>query len=357
MIYGMLLQELCKNYVRKALKNMSSFGLILVCILVCASIFVNGWTDSPNAIATVISTRVLGPKPAIALGAVFNLLGIFLMGSAVAATISNIVDIGTGNDALVTLGAAQLSIVCWSVSAWKFGIPTSESHALIAGLMGAGISLKGISAFNWGPFKKVLIGLVISSLVGFFLGLLGTKIIEIICRNANRHKANKFFTVGQIASASLMAFSHGAQDGQKFMGVLYLALVIGGIYPVTVAGAAVSIPFWIMLLTALIMAFGTSIGGYRIIKTMGMDMVKLEKYQGFAAEVVASGSMIAATLFGIPLSTTNTKATAMMGAGAAKGIDAVNWGIAKEMVIAWVLTFPACLILGYVFSSVFRMIF
>lgn len=335
-----------------------TFALVLVIILVCASIFVNGWTDAPNAIATVISTRVLSPKSAVVLGAVFNLFGIFLMGSAVAATTAHIVDIGVGNDALVTLGAAQLAIVCWSVSAWKFGIPTSESHALIAGLMGAGISLNGLNAFQWGPVQKVLFGLFISTVVGFGLGLLGTKLIEISFKNANRRRVNRFFTIGQIISASLMAFSHGAQDGQKFMGVFYLALTIGlpAVYT-TQLGGTIAIPFWIMLLTAVIMGIGTSVGGYRIIKTMGMDMVRLEKYQGFASEIVASGSMIAATLFGIPLSTTNTKATAMMGAGAAKGIDAVNWSIAKEMIIAWVLTFPACLILGYTFSSVFRMIF
>lgn len=335
-----------------------TFALFLVIVLVCASIFVNGWTDAPNAIATVISTRVLSPKSAVALGAVFNLIGIFVMGSAVATTTAKIVDIGLGNDALITLGAAQLAIVSWSVSAWRFGIPTSESHALIAGLMGAGISLNGVKAFQWESFRLVLVGLVISTIVGFGLGLLSTKLLEISFKNANRRRVNKFFTIGQIISASLMAFSHGAQDGQKFMGVFYLALTIGlpAIYT-TQLGTAIAIPFWIMLLTAVIMCVGTSVGGYRIIKTMGMDMVRLEKYQGFAAEIVASGSMIAATLFGVPLSTTNTKATAMMGAGAAKGIDAVNWSIAKEMVIAWVLTFPACLILGYTFSSIFRMIF
>ena len=333
-----------------------SIGIIIVVALVCGSIFVNGWTDAPNAIATVVSTRVLNPKIAIVLGALFNLLGVFLMGTAVATTTANIVTIGTGTEALVTLGAAQLSIVCWSVSAWKFGIPTSESHALIAGLMGAGISLNGWSAFNWAPFQKVLLGLGISTFVGFVFGLLVTKLIEVIFKNAKRRSANKFFSIGQIVSASAMAFSHGAQDGQKFMGVFYLALVIGGIYSYP-EGSIMVIPFWIMLMCSLIMAFGTSIGGYRIIKTMGMEMVQLEKYQGFAAEVVASVSMLAATMYGIPLSTTNTKATAMMGAGASKGINAVNWGIAKDMVLAWVLTFPACIILGYVFATLFRMIF
>ena len=327
-------------------------GLITVIILVCASIFVNGWTDSPNAIATVVSTRVLRPRVAIVLAAVFNLLGVFLMGSAVAKTTASLVDIGVGTQALITLGAAQLSIVLWSTSAWKFGIPTSESHALIAGLMGAGMSLKGLDAFNWVSVQKVIYGLIISTLVGFVLGFLATRAVEITCVNVRRQKANTFFSFGQVASASLMAFSHGAQDGQKFVGVLNLALIVGG-----VADKDAPIPFWIMLLCSSLMAVGTSVGGYRIIKTIGIDMVKLEKYQGFSAEIVASASMLVATKFGIPLSTTNTKATAMMGAGATKGIGAVNWGIAKEMLLAWVLTFPACLILGYLFATFFRFVF
>lgn len=333
-----------------------SFGLVSVVVLVCASIFVNGWTDSPNAIATVVSTRVLSPKFAIGFGAFFNLLGVLLMGTAVASTVANIVNIGSGSEALVTLGAAQLSIVIWSVSAWRFGIPTSESHALIAGLMGAGMSLNGFDAFQWGPIQKVLFGLVVSTVVGFGLGFLATRLIAIICRNVSRRPANKFFSGGQVLSAAFMAFSHGAQDGQKFMGILYLALVIGGVYNLP-ANGNMDIPFWIMLMCSLIMALGTSVGGYRIIKSMGMDMVNLEKYQGFSAEIVASGSMIIATLFGIPLSTTNTKATAMMGAAASKGLKSVNWGIAKEMVIAWVLTFPACMALGFAFAYVFRLIF
>ena len=333
-----------------------TIGLVIVIILVCASIFVNGWTDCPNAIATVISTRVLSPKFAIAFGAFFNLLGVLLMGTAVATTIANIVTIGTGTDALVTLGAAQLSIVVWAVSAWKYGIPTSESHALVAGLMGAGMSLNGFGAFNWSQLSKVFYGIGISTVVGLGFGFLATKLIEVIFRRVHRRTANKGFSVGQIISAAFMAFSHGAQDGQKFMGVLYLALVIGGIYNMP-AGGAMAIPFWIMLMCSIVMAIGTSIGGYRIIKAMGMDMVNLELHQGFAAEIVASGTLIVATLFGVPLSTTNVKATAMMGAGASKGIGAVNWGVAKEMVVAWVLTFPACLILGYVFASLFRLIF
>ncbi len=329
-------------------------ALAIVLLLVCASVFVNGWTDAPNAIATVVSTRVLSPKAAVLLAAVFNLAGVFLTGSAVANTTANIIEIGTGQDALVTLAAAQLSIVIWAVSAWRYGIPTSESHALIAGLMGAGISFKGIDAFNWNEFKKVLIGLVVATLLGFISGFLVTKGVAFTFKGINRHKANTFFSWGQVFSAALMAFSHGAQDGQKFMGIFALALVVGGVFP---PSASLFIPIWVMLLVSLLMAVGTSIGGYRIIKTMGMDMVSLEKYQGFSAEIGASACMIGATVLGIPLSTTNAKGTAIMGAGAARRLSNVNWTLVREMLIAWALTFPACLILGYLMAKLFNFIF
>lgn len=328
--------------------------LIFAVFLVCGSIFVNGWTDAPNAIATVVSTRVLSPRAAIAMGAIFNLLGVFFTGTAVAMTTASIVSIDSGSAGLITLASAQLAIVIWSVSAWRFGIPTSESHALIAGLMGAGVSLNGLSAINWSSIEKVFIGIILSTVIGLLAGYGLTKLIGFLFRNVKRQNANKFFARGQIVSAMLMAYTHGAQDGQKFMGVMFLALVVGGIYPSF--GANTNIPIWIMLLTSVLMAFGTSIGGYRIIKAMGLDMVRLEKYQGFSAEMVASISMLLATRYGIPLSTTNAKVSAMMGAGASKGFNKVDWGIAKDMVSAWILTFPACMILGFAFASIIRSI-
>jgi len=330
------------------------FALTVVILLVCASIFVNGWTDAPNAIATVVSTRVLSPKAAVLLASVFNLIGVVMMGTAVANTTAKIVEIGTGQDALITLAAAQLSIVIWAVSAWRYGIPTSESHALVAGLMGAGISFKGLEAFNWNEFKKVLIGLVVATILGFISGFFMTRVVAFLFKGVNHSKANRFFSWGQVVSASLMALSHGAQDGQKFMGVFALALVVGGIYP---PSENLVIPLWIMLLCSALMAIGTSIGGYKIIKTMGMDMVKIEKYQGFSAEIGASACMLGATVLGIPLSTTNAKASAIMGAAAARRISNVNWNVVKEMFVAWGLTFPACLILGYSMAKLFSFIF
>lgn len=330
-------------------------ALIIALTLVCASIFVNGWTDAPNAIATVVSTRVLSPRVAVIMATIFNLVGIMCFGSAVASTIANLVNVGTGMNPLTAICAAQLSIVIWSVSAWKFGIPTSESHALIAGLMGSGIAYNGMSAFKLTEFEKVLWGIVISTVVGFVASYFVTKLVGLLFRRMKRAKANRFFSLGQIASAALMATSHGAQDGQKFMGVFVLVILLAQNKAIP---QSVNIPIWVMLLCSLVMAIGTSVGGYRIIKTMGIDMVKLEKYQGFSAEIVASLCMLVTTVYsGIPLSTTNTKGTAMMGAGAARRFSDVNWGIAKEMVMAWVLTFPACMLLGYLMTKLFILIF
>ncbi len=330
-----------------------SIILAIVVSIVGVSILIHSWTDAPNATATVISTRVLHPKAAIALGMIFNLLGIFFLGSAVATTISNIVTIGYGRDALVTLGVVQLSVIIWSVTAWRYGIPISGTHALIAALMGAGLSFDGMNALNLDSIYKVLLGMFISSVAGFGLSFFTTKFIEIFGRNIKRRAANKLFSYGQIVSVSLLTFSNGAQDGQKFMGILYFALIVGGFYP-EATSKNVEIPLWIMIFCAVLMSIGISSGGYRIIKKMGMEMVHLEKYQGFAAEVVASGSMVASTLFGIPMSSTNIKGAALLGAGASKGLNKVNWRIAKEIVLAWVFTFPICMALGYAFSTLVR---
>ncbi len=330
--------------------------MIFVIGLVCASIFVNGWTDAPNAITTVVSTRVLSPKAAVGLAAVFNLLGVLVMGTAVAQTISGIAgfqDISE-HDALIMFAAAQVAIVSWSVGAWKFGIPTSESHALVAGLTGAALASGApVSGEQW---VKIIEGLVISSLLGFISGWLVTVGVAKAFGRMKKNTANTFFSFGQVASSALMAFSHGAQDGQKFMGVLASVLTLGGVID-RLPDGGIAIPLWIMLFCSTLMAIGTSVGGYRIIKTMGMDMVKIEKYQGFSAEVAASACMIGATIFGIPLSTTNSKGTAIMGAAAARRLSNVNWGVVKEMFTAWILTFPCCAIIGYLMALLFRAIF
>lgn len=340
---------------------MIAVGLIIVLCLVLASVFVNGWTDAPNAIATVVSTRVMSPRAAVAMAAVFNFLGVLLMGTAVANTITSIVRMVPGKEALAVVGAAQLSIVIWAVLAWRFGIPTSESHALIAGLTGAGLAssrvdVVGLGAVNWDAWVKVFQGLGISSVLGFAAGFLCAWLVVILFRRVYRGAANSFFSKAQIVSAAAMAFSHGTQDGQKFMGVFALALALGGLLPLG-AGGTIGIPLWVMALCSAIMAVGTSVGGYRIIKTMGMDMVKLEKYQGFSAEVAASICLLGSTVLGIPVSTTHTKTTAIMGVGLQKGLRGVKWGIVMEMFAAWILTFPVCLVIGFLMTKLFLAVF
>ncbi len=337
----------------------SNPALAITVLLTTGVILVNGWTDAPNAIATCVSTRAIGPKAAILMAAVFNFLGVLLMtvlNASVASTIYNMVDFhGDTDDALIALCAALFAIVLWATAAWWFGIPTSESHALIAGVSGAAIALhNGLGGINGSEWVKVLYGLVLSTLLGFALGWIAVKLVETICRSIDRRRTVKFFQGAQIAGGAAMAFMHGAQDGQKFMGVFMLGIFLAnGQGDVT----NFTIPIWLMVFCSMVMALGTSIGGYRIIKAVGMDMVKLEKYQGFSADLAGAGCLLLSSLTGIPVSTTHTKTTAIMGVGAAKRLSSVNWGIVKEMVLTWILTFPGCGIIGYLMAKLFMWIF
>lgn len=334
---------------------MQNPALLITVLLTLAVILVNGWTDAPNAIATAVSTKAVSPRAAIIMAAVFNFLGILVMttvNKTVAETIYNMVDFGDNSqDALVALCAAMVAIVLWAVAAWKFGIPTSESHALIAGLTGAAIAMHGgLGGVNGGEWMKVIYGLVLSTFLGFALGYLTVKLVELIFKSMDRRKTNGIFKKAQIGGAAAMAFMHGAQDGQKFMGVFLLGMALNN----GQSDAMVfEIPFWLIILCSLVMGLGTSIGGYRIIKAVGMDMVKLETYQGFSADLAGAGCLLISSLTGIPVSTTHTKTTAIMGVGAAKNIRNVNWSVVKEMVLTWVLTFPGCGLIGYLISKLF----
>ncbi len=333
--------------------------LWLTTILTFGVILVNGWTDAPNAIATCVATRAIRPRPAILMAACFNFLGVFVMtmlSPKVAETISNMVDFGTNaHQASIALAAAMFAIVVWAILAWAFGIPTSESHALIAGLTGAAIGMHGnLNGVNGGEWIKVLVGLVGSLIAGFILGFLITKAIQFLCRRVNYHKANVMFGGGQILAAAGTAFMHGAQDGQKFIGVFLLGITLNG---GSMEMSATNVPIWLMVVCSLVMALGTSMGGMKIIKSVGCDMVKLEKYQGFAADLSATIGLLICSLTGLPVSTTHAKTSAIMGVGAAKRFRAVNWGVAKEMVLTWILTFPGCGIIGYLMTKLFLVIF
>lgn len=334
-------------------------ALAITVILTLGVIFVNGWTDAPNAIATCISTRSLNPRAAIVMAAIFNFLGVLVMtlfNATVAQTIYSMVDFGgNSHNALVALCAALFSIVLWATAAWWFGIPTSESHALIAGISGAAIAVQGgFSGINPGEWIKVIYGLFLSVLMGFILGWIIVKLIETIFGRFNRKKTTVFFQNAQVFGSAGMAFMHGAQDGQKFMGVFLLGVFLA---QGNTDATQFNIPFWLIILCSLVMALGTSIGGYRIIKAVGMDMVKLEKYQGFSADLAAAISLFTASVLGLPVSTTHTKTTSIMGVGAAKRLKNVNWGVVKDMASAWILTFPGCGIIGYLMAKLFMVLF
>ncbi len=333
--------------------------MLITVVLTLGVIFVNGWTDAPNAIATCISTRCMNVRSAILMSAAFNFLGVLIMthiNSSVVSTISNMVDFG-GNtqDALIALCAALFSIVVYSVTASYFGIPTSESHSLIAGLSGAAIAIQnGIGGINMDEWVKVLYGLVMSLLLGFAIGWVVCKLLTIICAGMDRRRTNGVFKYGQIFGAAAMSFMHGAQDGQKFIGVLFLGLAFCN-GESSVHG--VEIPVWLMLLCSVVMGLGTSVGGEKIIKSVGMDMVKLEKYQGFAADLSAAFCLLISSLFGIPVSTTHTKTSAIMGVGAVKRLSAINFGVVKDMMLTWVFTFPGCGLISFVMAKLFMAIF
>ncbi len=337
----------------------SSPQLLITVLLTLGVIFVNGWTDAPNAIATCVTTRCLTARTAIIMSAVFNFFGVFIMtsiNSSVASTISNMVDFGDSTgDALIALCAALFSIVVYSTGASYFGIPTSESHSLIAGLTGAAIAVNGgLGGVNGAEWIKVIYGLVLSLFLGFFSGWVICKLITVICFHMDRRKTNKFFKGAQIVGAMSMSFMHGAQDGQKFIGVLFLGIAFSK-GESSVEGML--IPIWLMILCSVVMALGTSVGGEKIIKSVGMDMVKIEKYQGFAADISAAFCLLLSSVFGIPVSTTHTKTTAIMGVGAVQRLSAINLGVVREMVLTWIFTFPGCGLISFLVAKLFITIF
>lgn len=332
--------------------------LAITVALTLGVIFVNGWTDAPNAIATCVTTRCMRVRSAIIMSAICNFFGVLIMthiNASVASTISNMVDFGGDTTmALIALCAALFSIVVYSVGASIFGIPTSESHSLIAGLTGAAIALGGAGGVNMNEWIKVIYGLVMSLLFGFAIGWATAKVVTVICAGLDRRRTDTFFKYAQIFGAATMSFMHGAQDGQKFIGVLFLGVAFASGQP-DVAGAI--IPVWLMALCSATMGLGTSVGGEKIIKSVGMDMVKLEKYQGFSADLSSSLCLLVMTVLGIPVSTTHTKTSAIMGVGAVRRLSAINFGVVKDMMLTWIFTFPGCGIISYAMAKLFMFLF
>ena len=280
----------------------------LIILLCLGATIVNGATDAPNAIATVVGTRAMSPTAAIVMAAVCNFIGLVLItavSTAVASTIFGMVDFGGDNHAaLVALAAAMVAIIVWGVVAWAFGIPTSQSHSLIAGITGAAIALQGgLGGINAEQWVKVLYGLVISTCLGFGTGWLFTRLIKKLCERMRRSAVNSFFKWAQILAGAGVAVLHGAQDGQKFLSLTMLGVMLGVYGTAEMSG----FPLWMVVLVSLTMSLGTAVGGRKIIKSVGMSMVKMEQYQGFAACLSACFCIGLATFTGMPVSTTHTK--------------------------------------------------
>lgn len=324
----------------------SSLPLFLLTFLTLCVIFVNGWTDAPNAISSCVATRALSPKVAVAMAAVFNFLGLMItvsLNRTVTDTIYTMVDFGdNAHLSRIALCAAMTAVVLWAAIAWYFGIPTSESHALIAGITGAALAINGGDGVRFSVWSRVLWGLGISLLFGFGLGWFAVRIIVFFFRRKKRTSAEKTFQKAEIFGGAINAFLHGSQDGQKFIGVLLLSVAAASNQT-----PPQEIPLWMLFLCSGVLSLGTCLGGNRIIRAVGMKMMKTEGYQGVAADMASAVSLLICTVYGLPVSTTHVKTTALMGAGASRRIRSVNWSIAGQMVLAWVFTFPGCGLLGY----------
>ncbi len=311
---------------------------LLLVVLGLAVLFdyINGFHDTANAIATSVSTRALKPEHAILMSATANFVGA-LTGTAVAKTIaSGLATTPDGASGQTIVAAALVGAIAWNLLTWRLGIPSSSSHALIGGLLGAVIVSVGAQAINVeGVRDKVLVPLVLSPVLGITIGFFLMVIILNVFRHANPRRLNDRFRRLQVLSAAYMAFSHGSNDAQKTMGIMTLALLAAGVIP------NADIPIWVILLAATAISLGTAAGGWRIIRTMGQKVVKLDPVHGFAAETTAATIIFGASHFGMPVSTTHVISTAIMGVGASDRLSAVRWGVAGNIITAWILTIPA----------------
>ncbi len=313
--------------------------------------YTNGFHDSANAIATSVSTRALTPKAALAMAAVMNLAGAFL-GSGVANTVSKgIIETPSGSQGMAILFGALVGAIAWNLTTWYFGLPSSSSHALFGGMVGA--ALAGGTEVIWkGALDKIIIPMIISPIVGLVAGYLVMLAILWIFRRANPHRAKRNFRVAQTASAAAMALAHGLQDAQKTMGIVVLALTISGHH------TGNGIPIWVKISCATMLSLGTYAGGWRIMRTLGRKIIELDPPQGFAAESTAATIMyITSYVFKAPISTTHVITSAIMGVGATKRVRAVRWGVAKNIVLGWFITMPAAALVAALAYWITHLIF
>lgn len=324
---------------------------ILVVVFALTFDFINGFHDTANAIATSVSTRALKPRVAVLLAAVMNFIGALTF-TGVAKTISkDIVDpFALQNGSLVIL-AALLSAIAWNLITWYFGIPSSSSHALIGSIAGAAVSAAGLGILNYAGFLKILQALLISPFLALAVGFLMMSLFKVVFKNNNLYRTNKGFRVFQIGTAALQSFTHGTNDAQKAMGIITLALISAEMQSTD------DIQMWVRVSAALAMGLGTSIGGYKIIKTVGGKIMKIRPVNGAAADLSSALIIFGATTIHLPVSTTHVISSAIMGVGSAQRVKGVKWGVARKIVLTWIITLPICAALAGIIYQVLELLY
>jgi len=312
--------------------------LIIVIALALVFDFLNGMRDASNIVATMISSRAFGPRTALSITAVAEFLGPFLFGVVVAKTIGDEI-VQSSVLTLTVIASALVGAIIWNLVTWYFGIPGSSSHALIGGMVGAVIVGAGVEAIKFDGLNKVVIALVVSPLIGFVLGFIVTRIIYFLVRGASP-RINEFFKRSQLLTALAMAFSHGTNDAQKTMGIISLSLVIGGVLP------SFQVPTWVIAVSAGAIAIGTSLGGWRLIRTLGGKFYKIRPLHSFSTQLTSAAVILAASLSGVPVSTSQVVSSAIIGVGSSERFSQVRWRVAEEIVTAWLITIPASALLA-----------
>jgi len=308
---------------------------VLVVIAALSFDFINGFHDTANAIATAVSTRALPPRVAVAMAAIMNFIGAITFTGVATAIAKDIVDPFALENGVVIILAALLSAIIWNLATWYFGIPSSSSHALIGSLAGAAIVAGGLGVINFEGFTKIIKALLFSPFIAIIIGFLMMSLFKVLFKNMNLYRSNKGFRRVQIFTAALQSFTHGTNDAQKSMGIIAMALMAGGYL-----SADAGVPMWVRIAAATAMGLGTSIGGYKIIKTVGGKIMKIRPVNGVAADVSSAMIIFGATQIHLPVSTTHVISSSIMGVGAAQNVKGVNWGVARNIVITWIITLP-----------------
>lgn len=318
--------------------------------------FTNGFHDSANSISTVVSTKVLSPRNAVIFAAFFNFIAAFGFGVAVASTISKIIQleiVPANVIPYVVLGALS-GAIAWNIITWFFGLPTSSSHALIGGMVGSGIAAAGLAAIKWSTVELVITFMILSPIIGLTCGFLFMAAVLWLTRKSNKQSAERSFKNLQLVSAAVNCFSHGTNDAQKTIGVILPLLFAIGYYGASVDPNHLPVPFWVIILAYSAIALGTLSGGWRIVKTMGYNIIKMRPVHGFAANTASAATILGASIAGIPVSTTHIICTSIMGVGTTRGASAVKWGVARTIAWAWILTIPISAFIGFVAFAVIR---